>query len=213
MLRATKLNPDDEWNYFLLAAAYGYLGREQEAKSAIARFNNTYHDPTDKQRPLRLADLDSWIFKEAANRERLQEGLRKAGVPAGAPANPADSKYRDLITMSAGTFHVEGAIAIDAAEAKSLHDRGIVFIDSRGSVDYGRGHIPGATNLLFHKVWDNLSQIVDQNEEVVFYCGGPECHLSANSSAQALILGYTKVYYFAGGFSAWKDDGYPVEVN
>jgi len=130
MLRATKLNPDDGWNYFLLAAAYGHLGREQEAKSAIARFNKTYHDPTDKQRPLTLADLDTWIFKEAVNRERLQEGLRKAGVSAGAPANPADSIYRDLITVSAGTFHVEGAIEIDAAEAKSLHDRGILFLES-----------------------------------------------------------------------------------
>jgi adenylate cyclase len=213
MLRATKLNPDDGWNYFLLAAAYGHLEREQEAKSAIARFNKTYHDPTDKQRPLTLADLDTWIFKEAVNRERLQEGLRKAGVPTGAPADPADSKYRDLITVSAGTFHVEDAIEINAAEAKSLHDQGIVFIDSQGSVDYGRGHIPGATNLFFHKVWDNLSQIVDLNEEVVFYCSSIECHLSANSSAQALILGYTKVYYFAGGFSAWKDAGYPIEVN
>ena len=130
MLRATKLNADDGWNYFLLAAAYGHLGREQEAKSAIARFNKTYHDPTDKQRPLTLADLDTWIFKEAVNRERLQEGLRKAGVSAGAPANPADSIYRDLITVSAGTFHVEGAIEIDAAEAKSLHDRGILFLES-----------------------------------------------------------------------------------
>ena len=160
-----------------------------------------------------MADLDTWIFKQAVNRERLQEGLRKAGVPAGAPANPADSKYRDLITVSAGTFHVEGAIEINATEAKSLHDRGIVFIDSRGSVDYERGHIPAATNLLFHKVWDNLSRVVGLNEEVVFYCGGLECHLSANSSAQALILGYTKVYYFAGGYSAWEDAGYPVEVN
>ena len=210
--RATKLNPDDEWNYFLLAATYGHLGREQKARSAITRFNKTYHDPTDKQRPLTLADLDTWIFKEAAIRERLQEGLRKAGVPEGAPANPADSKYRDLITMSAGKFHVEGAVEINAAEAKSLLDQGIVFIDSRGSVDFRRGHIPGATNLLFHKVWDNLAQIVGQNEEVVFYCSGLECHLSANSGAQALISGYTKGYYFAGGFSAWKDAGYPVEV-
>jgi adenylate cyclase len=212
LLRATRLNPDDEWNYFLLAASYGHLGREQEAKSAIARFNDTYHDPTDKQRPLTLASLDTWEFKEAINRTRLQEGLRNAGVPAGTPASAADSNYMNLVTMSEGAFHIEGAIEIDAAEAKSLHDKGVVFIDSRGSADYGRGHIPGATNLLFHRVWDNLPQIVDLNDEVVFYCGGLECHLSANSSAQALVLGYTKVYYFAGGFAAWKDVGYPVDA-
>jgi adenylate cyclase len=211
MLRATKLNPDDEWNYFLLAAAYGHLGREQEAQSAIARFNSAYHDPTDKQRPLRLNDLDTWIFKEAANRERLQEGLRKAGVLAGTAANLADSKYKDLVTVSEGTFDVDGAIEIDAAEAKTLHDRGIAFFDSRGKGHYGRGHIPGATNLYFHQVWESLADLVDQNAEIVFYCGDPKCHLAANSSAQALILGYTRVYYFAGGFSAWEAAGYPIE--
>jgi TolB-like protein/class 3 adenylate cyclase/rhodanese-related sulfurtransferase len=211
MRRATRLNPEDGWNYFLLAAADGQLGRNQEARSAIARFNETYHDPRDKQRPLTLADLDTWIFKEAANRQRLQEGLRKAGVPAGAAANPADSKYRELVTMSAGKFHVKGAIEIDAAEARSLHDRGIVFIDVRGSVDFGQGHIPGARNLLFHEVWDSLSQIVSPSEAVVFYCEDRACHLSANSSAQALIMGYTKVYYFADGFTAWKNADYPVE--
>jgi len=211
MLRATKLNSLDDWNYFLLAAAYGHLGREQEAKSAIDTFNNTYHDPTDKQRPLTLADLDTWIFKEAANRERLQAGLRRAGVPAGAPASPADSKYGDLVTMSAGTFHVEGAIEINEAEAKALYDNGIAFIDSSGKSVYGRGHIPDAKNLYFHQVWDGLSEIVNWSAAVVFYCGDPKCHLAANSSAQALVLGYTKVYYFAGGFSAWKEAGYPVE--
>jgi len=211
MLRATKLNSLDEWNYFLLAAAYGHLGREQEAKSAIDTFNDTYHDPTDKQRPVTLADLDTWIFKEAANRERLQEGLRRAGVPAGAPASPADSKYRDLVTMSAGTFHVDGAIEINAAEAKALYDNGIAFIDSGGKSVYGRGHIPGATNLFLHQVWDGLADIVDQDAEVVFYCGGPGCHLAAHSSAQAITLGYARVYYFAGGFPAWEAAGYPIE--
>jgi TolB-like protein/class 3 adenylate cyclase/rhodanese-related sulfurtransferase len=213
LLRATRLNPDDGWNYFLLAAAYGQLGREQEARSAIARFNQTYHDPTDRQRPLTLADLDTWAFKEAANRVRLQEGLRKAGVPDGAPANPADIKYRELVSMSAGKFHVDGAIEIDAAEAKALNDQGVQFIDTRGGADYQRGHIPGARNLLFHKIRDNLSELVDLDNAVVFYCGDWQCHLAANSSAQAIVLGYTMVYYFAGGFSTWKDAGYPVAVD
>ena len=212
MLRATKRNPLDEWNYFLLAAAYGHLGREREAKSAITTFNKTYHDPTDKQRPLTIADLNNWIFNEAANRERLQEGLRKAGVPVGESPKPAESKYKDLVNMTEGTFDVKGAIKIDAVEAKTLHDRGVTFIDSRGSSLYRRGHIPGATNLLFHHVWDRLSRYVVQDDEVVFYCDGKDCHLAANSSAQALILGHTKVYYFAGGLKAWSIAGYPVEV-
>ena len=211
MLRATKRNPDFEWSFLLLAAAYGHLGREQEARPAIATFNNMYHDPTDKQRSFTLADVKDWSIKNEAGLERLREGLRKVGVPAGTTTRPADLNFRDLVTVSAGTFEVEGAIEIDAAEAKILHDRGTAFIDSRGSGHYGRGHIPGATNLYFHQVWDGLSEVVGLNDEVVFYCGGPDCHLSANSSAQAIALGYTKVYYFAGGFSAWQNTSYPVE--
>jgi len=59
---------------------------------------------------------------------------------------------------------------------------------------------------------DSLSSLVGLDDEVVFYCGGLDCHLAANSCAQALTWGYTKVYYFAGGFPAWRDAGYPVEI-
>jgi tetratricopeptide (TPR) repeat protein len=81
LLRATKRNPGDEWNFFLLAAAYGQLGREQEASSAIETFNNIRLKA--QQRPYTLTDIDYWTFKEPVERERLREGLRKAGLRGG----------------------------------------------------------------------------------------------------------------------------------
>jgi len=81
LLRATKRNPGDEWNFFLLAAAYGQLGREQEARSAIETFNNMRLEAL--QRPYTLADIDYWTFKQSAERERLRNGLRKAGLRGG----------------------------------------------------------------------------------------------------------------------------------
>jgi len=209
-LRAVKRNPDDEWSYFELAAAYGHLGREQEAKSALASFNELYRHPAGPKRPFTLAYFDTWTYKVAANRERLREGLRKAGVPAGTLAKP-DTEYLNLVTVSEGTFDVAGAIEIDATKAKVLLDSGIVFFDSRGQSVYERGHIPGATNLFTHKVRSSLADFVGQDAEIVFYCDGPNCHLAAHSSAQALVMGYTRVYYFAGGFLAWEAAGYPVE--
>ena len=215
--RATKRNPEYEWSYLLLAAAYGHLGRVQDAKPALTAFYDLHpqhceaHTTIDEENPYTLADLSEWALKDEAALERLRQGLRKVGIPEGAAVSPADINYRNLVTMSAGTFDVEGAIEIEAAEAKTLHDRGIIFIDSRGKGLYGRGHIPGAINLYTHQVWEGLSEIVNLNDEVVFYCSGPDCHLSAHSSAQALALGYTKVYYFAGGISAWKNAGYLVE--
>jgi rhodanese-related sulfurtransferase len=212
MSRATRRNPQNEWNYFLLAAAYGHLGRAQKAKDAMVKFNETYHDPTDRQRPFTLADINNQFFNVAANRKRLLEGLRKAGVPAGESPAPADTKYKELVKVTEGAFDVEGAIKIDAVEAKTLHDRGVTFIDSRGSSLFKRGHIPGAKNLLFHQVWDSLSRYVAANDEVVFYCDDKNCHLAALSSAQALILGHTKVYYFAEGLKSWSIAGYPLEA-
>ena len=39
LLRATKRNPDNEWGFIRLAAAYGQLGRKHEAKLAIDTFD------------------------------------------------------------------------------------------------------------------------------------------------------------------------------
>ena len=149
---------------------------------------NMKMDPIFKDSQYTLADLRGWPIKDEASKERLREGLRRAGVAEGATGKPANLEFTDLITVSAGTFDVEGAIEIDAVEAKSLHSNGVTFIDSRGKDLYGRGHIPGATNLYFHQVWDNLSQLVDLNDEVVFYCGDPSCHLAAHSSAHSRLL-------------------------
>jgi Flp pilus assembly protein TadD len=37
---ATRLSPDDEYPQFLLAAVYGLLGREREARQALDRYND-----------------------------------------------------------------------------------------------------------------------------------------------------------------------------
>jgi tetratricopeptide (TPR) repeat protein len=84
LLRATKRNPGDEWRFIILAAAYGQLGREEEAKSAIATFNKLREQVG--QRPYTLAYIDDWWFKDLVARERLREGLRKAGLPEGKAA-------------------------------------------------------------------------------------------------------------------------------
>ena len=32
------------------------------------------------------------------------------------------------------------------------------------------------------------------------------------ASAKAVVCGYKRVYYFSGGFPAWKGAGYPIET-
>jgi TolB-like protein len=81
LLRATKRNPGVAWNFLLLAAAYGQLGREQEAKSVIETFNKMRAKAGEHL--MSLADIGGWRFKFSADRERLREGLRRAGLPEG----------------------------------------------------------------------------------------------------------------------------------
>jgi TolB-like protein/Asp-tRNA(Asn)/Glu-tRNA(Gln) amidotransferase C subunit len=81
LLRAAKRNPGVAYNFLYLAAAYGQLGREQEAESAIETFNKMRANAGEHS--MTLADIGGWRFKDSADRERLREGLRKAGLPEG----------------------------------------------------------------------------------------------------------------------------------
>jgi TolB-like protein/class 3 adenylate cyclase len=80
---ASKLNPDDERAFGVLAATYGHLGRKQEAKSAIARYNAIRVEHGDI--PLTMLALQTMYLGEFRNYrdvERLNKGLDLAGVPA-----------------------------------------------------------------------------------------------------------------------------------
>lgn len=203
--------PDYEYQWPQLAMAYAYLGRIEEARTAIQNYNSL------GKTNLTLQGYEIWYtdqyYYDQAYLTQMLEGLRLAGVPPGVVEESTEVSYRGRVIKSEGSFDVRGAIEISAAGAKTLYDRGAAFIDSRGSSQYKRGHIPGATNLHFGTNFtkDSLSRLADLDDEVVFYCGGSDCHLSANASAKALNWGYIKVYYFADGFPAWKRAGYSVE--
>ncbi len=124
-----------------------------------------------------------------------------------------ETDWRTLRTMS-GTkvIAVEGATEIDASTAKTLFDRGVKFVDARKTRKWKRGHIPGASSLRY-PTEAALMEIVDKNEEVVFYCncaGSPGCNLSPNASAKAVTWGYQNIYYLTH-VDAWSAAGYPLE--
>jgi tetratricopeptide (TPR) repeat protein len=75
--RARKLVPADVNTTLALAATYGHLGREQEAKSIIATLNGLAVQAGYENG---VRDIDIWPFKEPADRERVRAGLRKAGL-------------------------------------------------------------------------------------------------------------------------------------
>jgi rhodanese-related sulfurtransferase len=206
MLRATKRNPSEEWNFVLLAAAYGHLGREQEAKSAIETFNEMRAKAGRSS--YTLAHLGGWTFKEEADRERLREGLRKAGLPEGVPVVAA-------FGAGSSSTEIEGAITVDATRAKTLFDRAVPFVDVRENADWNAGHVPGAVHLELFNVFSEatLTEVAGKDEEVVIYCHGPSCGLSASACVSAVSWGFKKVYYFRDGFPGWKAAGYSTATD
>jgi rhodanese-related sulfurtransferase len=56
-------------------------------------------------------------------------------------------------------------------------------------------------------------EIVDKDQEVVFYCdcaGSASCNLSSKASAKAVALGYQNVYWFQNT-DGWSEAGYSLE--
>ncbi|MEN8177953.1 MAG: rhodanese-like domain-containing protein [Pseudomonadota bacterium] len=108
---------------------------------------------------------------------------------------------------------VPGATTVDAGAAHKLFEEEVAFVDLRKEPAWNAGRIPGAIHLDIKKAFsqESLMNEVNTDEAVVFYCSGIRCPRSAKASEKALSWGYTKVYYFRGGFPAWQTAGYPVE--
>ena len=216
--RAVNRQPDNDQHYVTLAIIYGHLGRIEDARTAVSKYNAMA--VKGNWAPLTVQEVGYWwygnIFDyDEVYRERLWAGLRKAGVPEGAGTDIQYADLKRLIRNTDGEYNVEGATKIDAAEAKALHSQGAVFIDVRGANGFSAGHIPSAANLDMSSGLskEKLLQLSGKDGQIIFYCYGKYCPRSTYACAKALLWGFSRVYYFAGGFPAWKDAGYPVETS
>ena len=115
---------------------------------------------------------------------------------ASAATAQAQTDWQTLVTKSASkVIAVEGATKIDISTAKSMLDRGVRFIDTRGLYTWKQSHIPGAFELAYPTECD---------------VGSASCNRSPNASAKAVALGHQNVYYFTNS-NAWGPAGYPLE--
>jgi TolB-like protein/class 3 adenylate cyclase/Flp pilus assembly protein TadD/rhodanese-related sulfurtransferase len=214
---AVERNPDDDTALILLAAALGHEGQVQEASRVRATLDTLRQNRREAiaalgpsklkagidgylQGPYALNDVDLWPFRLSVDRERLRVGLAKAGVPESAGVE-AESPVT-----------VEGAITVDAAQAKALFDRQTPFIDVRTIARWNLGHVPNATLLDLETAFtpENLLARAGREDAVVIYCEGSKCLRSSDASRRAVDWGYQRIYYFRDGFPAWRAAGYPI---
>ena len=57
-----------------------------------------------------------------------------------------------------------------------------------------------------------LGQVTGQLADypIILYCSDPQCWLSYNATLRVVAAGYTNVYWYRGGITAWQMAGFPV---
>lgn len=104
-------------------------------------------------------------------------------------------------------------ISLDEAAAK-FQSSEVLFIDARDQEDYEYGHIRGAINLPYEEMdlfWDEVSPKISRDRPLVLYCSGEECETSLMLAREMVLLGWTDIYVFFGGWREWEKAKLPVE--
>lgn len=205
-------------DYVMLASCFGHLGRLEDAKRAVASYDDLM--TTAGYTAMTVQEGGHWWWYgdiydyHAPYLDKLAEGLRKAGVPEGA-GDLTYPQYRALTHKAQGEYSVDGATKITLATAQAMRERGVTFVDVRAPKDFARGHMPGAHNINVQLVLsrETLGAVAGKDDEVVFSCHGKYCPDSAMATAKAVLWGYKRAFYFADGYPAWKEAGYPVETS
>jgi len=112
------------------------------------------------------------------------------------------------------TNKTEGIRFVTLDGFRELLDAGRTVIDARTAVEYEEGHVPGAVLLDYYEMGSYLQAVLpdlSMDEEILFYCGGPECEDSELLARELYMMGFTKLLVFRGGWEEWEAAGLAVE--
>lgn len=120
---------------------------------------------------------------------------------------------------------LKGGKVVSVDEAKGLLDKkGAIFLDTRAAINFGKGHVPGASIVAYKEksefkadfdasqdAFDLGKLPADKNAKIVFYSDSPQGWKSYKASIAAIAGGYKNVSWMRDGFSAWVGKALPVE--
>jgi molybdopterin/thiamine biosynthesis adenylyltransferase/rhodanese-related sulfurtransferase len=117
------------------------------------------------------------------------------------------TNYRDLLQQ------VRSEISeIDATHARERIESGEpVVVDVREQDEWDEGHIAGAVHIPRGHLESRIERLApDPSRPVVVYCSAG--NRSAFAAKTLTDLGYEDVVSLAGGFTDWKRNGFPVQL-
>jgi len=97
---------------------------------------------------------------------------------------------------------------VTVAEAVQLREDGAFILDVRQQDEWDEFHMPGASLIPLDQLSSRLTEL-PKDQEIVVVCRSG----NRSASGRDLLLenGFTNVTSMAGGMTAWRDAGHPVE--
>ena len=163
-----------------------------------------------------LALLIAAISNLTARPERRLDWIGKTGAVPPPPASVAPA-LRPASGTDFPPHPDQPYLEISPQQAKTLFDRGALFLDARRTDVFREGHVRGARSL---SVWEAdldgkllaLSQEgLDPTKPVVAYCSGGDCEDSHRLAERLWSIGFNDVLVYRDGFPDWEKRGWPVE--
>lgn len=110
-------------------------------------------------------------------------------------------------------FHDRDALAPMSRHEllQRLGDGTVTLLDVRPEHEFAVGHLPGALNIPLPELEHKLA-CLPKNQEIIAYCRGPYCVLSAEATIVLRSAGY-HVRRLEDGFPEWKAAGLVVETD
>lgn len=106
---------------------------------------------------------------------------------------------------------IDGAMTVDVFQARHLYEMGAVFVDVRSDDHWRWGHIEGAVHLNFHRDFHDLARSEwPRDLPLVIYCDSEICASGPAAVSHAVNWGYSRVFYFRGGYFAWQLADFPL---
>jgi molybdopterin/thiamine biosynthesis adenylyltransferase/rhodanese-related sulfurtransferase len=115
------------------------------------------------------------------------------------------SDFREILNQAKQQIR---EVSVQDVQDKLNPDNGFTLLDVREGDEWEQGHLNKAIFLPRGFLEVKADKILpDKSQAIVVYCaGGTRSALAAKTLQD---LGYTDVYSMAGGFNAWKNNGFP----
>lgn len=137
------------------------------------------------------------------NALRQQRGMK--------PSPPSDGAAQPTPPSPPASTNEKLGYEISVAQAHSLFELGIPFLDARHDEDFEKGHVQGAIRIAADEFAARAQELMPFHPgPVVIYCSGGQCDASHNLAKLLVEAKFTQVHVMTDGYPGWQAAGFPT---